>query len=622
MEEWSSLRSFSRERVRSRMLHRAAELWNVPDSEAEAFDPLVGLLIEAYAVEVERIAHEIEDSRTRTLERMARLMTPETADTPAPAHGILFVRPTETDAVVNPSHQFTARKPVSAFGAAGSSDSSTSDLFFSPAGRYRIVDGTVRFILTNRTLYQWTGPQRTAIATISTRKLFDPSVVWLGLDLNDQLTNTANLRFFVDWKTENEKAGLYRQLTQAQWFINGKPLETRCGERADVDSVSWMLPGMNPLQDALLRVKTTYQPGFVTLPNGLPTDWPKLRKAYPTVFDDVFRREDLTSLQQPLLWVQVRFPASIPPDAFSGLSIMLNGIPIVNRKLHKLNHRIGATVNCLLLEAESDFLGIESVQDGPHHWVSEDTLPSHANPEVRHYALRFNGIRRFEARNAREQLQRMLEQVRDEAAAYAAFDQEYLSTELRDLNQQLTRLEKKATKSSSKRNHLPYLLFRSGQPGDTVQVQYWSCDGLNANRLPSGTRLEAYSGSEFRSDELFLLTPTTGGQNRPTPNELVLWYRQTLLTRNRLVSVADIRSECLAVLGEALKTVFIHRSVAVKPDHNQGYEQILQVELLPANPLDDREEWLVRGHELEQLLTERAAILLPIRVVVRWNEMD
>src|SRR3954471_16849289 len=100
-----SQKYFTRERVRNRMVKRASELWGFPESEMDDFDPLVNLLMEACAVEFEKIAAATGKTQNRMLERLARLLYPGMIDI-NPSYGIVQVRSSEPIAVISPEEQF------------------------------------------------------------------------------------------------------------------------------------------------------------------------------------------------------------------------------------------------------------------------------------------------------------------------------------------------------------------------------------------------------------------------------------------------------------------------------------------------------------------------------------
>ena len=70
-------KSFDKERVKSRILKKAADLWGYKEGEMESFDPLVKLLIEAFAGEFEKISYEINETQFRVIERLTGLISPD-----------------------------------------------------------------------------------------------------------------------------------------------------------------------------------------------------------------------------------------------------------------------------------------------------------------------------------------------------------------------------------------------------------------------------------------------------------------------------------------------------------------------------------------------------------------
>ena len=73
------------ERIRSRMLKNAARIWGVESEDIESsFDPLVTMMIEACAAELNKINGEILSSQTRILNRLARILSPEALTGPHP----------------------------------------------------------------------------------------------------------------------------------------------------------------------------------------------------------------------------------------------------------------------------------------------------------------------------------------------------------------------------------------------------------------------------------------------------------------------------------------------------------------------------------------------------------
>ena len=175
--------SFARERVKTRMLRRAADLWGYAETDLDSFDPLVALLIEACAVEFERIAVEIGNTQSRLLDRLAQVLHPE-PDVARPAWGIAQVRPVEPRTALPPTTQLYFKRSGTTRSDSGRATAG-QEMYFSPAGTYPVVNGAVRYIATSETLFLVDeANQKTPIA----QRQMVPSVapyqsLWLGLEL-------------------------------------------------------------------------------------------------------------------------------------------------------------------------------------------------------------------------------------------------------------------------------------------------------------------------------------------------------------------------------------------------------------------------------------------------------
>ena len=65
------MNQLSKDQIKDRLLKRAAKQWGYTDVELEnVFDPIVNLLFDVCAKELENISHEIFSSRRRITERL------------------------------------------------------------------------------------------------------------------------------------------------------------------------------------------------------------------------------------------------------------------------------------------------------------------------------------------------------------------------------------------------------------------------------------------------------------------------------------------------------------------------------------------------------------------------
>jgi len=148
-----------------------------------------------------------------------------------------------------------------------------------------------------------------------------------------------------------------------------------------------------------------------------------------------------------------------------------------------------------------------------------------------------------------------------------------------------------------------------------VYLEYWSSNGALANRLPAGSRLRIHDGLYL--DEVRLLTTTTGGRERPTADERTHALRRNLLTRQRLVTLADITAACWAELGAHLADVQVAKGFQSGPTAAAGFVRCIRVALVPAaGSRLSPAEWQQAAHALQVHLAGQSALNLPYEVLV------
>ncbi len=152
-------KSFDKERIKSRILKKAADLWGYKEGEMESFDPLVKLLIEAFAGEFEKISYEISETQFRVIERLTGLISPE-LDIVKPAYAIIQTKAVDNGTTVNRTAQFLLKKPEDRIQNSGSKEN--TDVFFSPAGEYPVYKGSILCCVTQRNVFGFeNGTKRT-----------------------------------------------------------------------------------------------------------------------------------------------------------------------------------------------------------------------------------------------------------------------------------------------------------------------------------------------------------------------------------------------------------------------------------------------------------------------------
>ena len=607
---------FSKASIKSRLTRQAAELWGYGEADLDGFDPLVHILLEACAVEFEKIGQELHNTQDRLVERLATLLNPDVVDAPHPAHAVAQARAREAVVPLPNDAQFVFAPPTVGRQAAG------QELFFSPLQATRLVSGAVRCLATDATVWQVeANGQKRVVAQAATPAPAEHRRLWIGLALPPEGVKISDLTFYFDWLNEPRRAAYAAFLPGEQWLLGHTELEASQGLPEPPPAAGTAAGALNGEYDFLRRVeqrvRELYAPAFVQLTGSGGALAGYAPRPYPAELAESFGdATDLQALTQPLTWLEVRFAHALPPEAFDQLVCALNCFPVLNRRLHKVLFRLQPALNLFPLVSEEPFLAIRDVYSLSNVAYRPTTLNDLSEGATDTYTLRTHGVGRFDTRTGREALRELLELLRDESSAFTAAGTDFVGSILRELDQNLARLEERLDRTRAAEQPVPYVLLRPQNVNDSVYLEYWSSHGEAANRLAAGSQLRIHDGHFL--DEVRLLTTTSGGRERPRPEERTHALRRNLLARNRLVTLADIKAACWAELGPQLAAVHVEKAFQTGATPTAGFVRCIRVVLTPAEPSRlSAPEWQRASQELYTVLSGQSALNMPYEIVVK-----
>ncbi len=601
---------FSKASVKNRLTRQAAEFWGYAENDLDGFDPLVHLLLEACAVEFEKMGQELQHTQHRLLERLATLLNPDVVDIAQPAYAVAQARAREALVTLPATAQFGFQPATAGRQTAG------PEVYFSPLQETRLVGGAVRCLATDDTVWQLepNGQKR----VLAHRAAAPPATyrrLWLGLDLPAGVA-LEDLTLYLEWFNEPHRATYAAFLPGEQWRLGGIEL-TLQPDPAQAAGPAYLGEEYDALRRVEQQVRELYGRSFVQLSGPAGALAAYLPRPYPAELAAVLdTATDLAALTQPLTWLEIRFSPALPPAAFEQLTCALNCFPVLNRRLHKVLFRLQPALNLFPLVSEEPFLAVREVYSLSNVIYRPTTLSSLTEGATDTYTLRTHGAGRFDTRTGREALRELVELLRDESRAFTAAGTDFIGSILRELNQNLARLEERLDRHPTAEQAVPYLLVRPKDINDSVYLEYWSSNGAAANRLPAGSRLRVHDGHYL--DEVRLLTTTAGGRERPTAEERTHALRRNLLARNRLVTLADITAACWAELGAHLADVRVEKGFQNGSTPTAGFVRCIRVRLTPAATSRlSAPEWQHAAEALQAHLSGQSALNLPYEVVMQ-----
>jgi len=607
----------SRDQIKTRLLKNAARAWGYTGTEAENnFDPLVSMLLTATSAELERVSGVIHATRARILERLVQLLSPDALTGALPAHAIACATPVESQLILQENAQFYIK-----------------DIYFSPTAAFPLTRASIRYMATGNTMYRITNAaNKEVFATAVSGRELSSSTMWLAID--EPGTGLHDTLFYFDLRNDAGRQLFYHQLPKTAWYSNGQIIRhwagygdrDVCGGGFDLET---LLRRDEDISGKIRQhVNAFYQPHFITLsdPDNLTAGGgkdkgPAGREDLPVAIRSVFPEKVVQPLQQqPLRWLAIEFPSTISNRLLQDVVCVLNGFPVINRRLHELNFRLQELINIVPLQTEDIFLDLAEASNDEGRLLNTRSFHP-GNEGSFSLLLRNGGVGRWDERDAGAIVDYLLQLLRDESAAFSTLGNDFMNSEMRQLQQTINKLEQRLSARQLRREQTPYLVIRHDGKGSwkNIFIKYWSTTGEGGNNIKAGSILRQYKDGGIGNNQVLLVTTTQGGRNRLDTADSVLAYKSALLSRDRLITPEDIKAFCHYQLGQQrVKKISVTKGILIHPGEQQGFvrtvDVIIDIERHAYEDMLEKGELVFWKDKLKQLLEERSTALLPYRV--------
>jgi hypothetical protein len=615
----------NREQIKNRMMKTAARLWGYSEDETESsFDPLVNVLFSSCALELEKISNEIHASRARLLERMVQLLSPEVLCGPLPAHAIMHARSIDELGWLKETDQFYCSQRTGA--SYESVNTEYKDVFFAPTGSFQVNTAGVSYLATGHQLFRYRDMiSKEVITHCLPGKELEQSVLWIGI--TGQRINLQNTQCYFDIKNEVNRELFYQNLPQAKWFYGDQELkivpgynqDNISGEHLDIkqllirkNTASWKLKE---------QVNNFYKSKFITVRDASQRAITEASNA-PLALLQAFDKKEWDSLHpEKIHWIKIKFPENISSAVLQDVVCHFNCFPVLNCQLHEMSHHVRDMLNILPLYSNDIFFDLHEITDldGIKYNIRAVEKNVHQKLTV---ILRQGGIGRFDERDAAMIIENIIQLLSDESAAFAVLGRDFLSSEMKQLQQIIYKLEQQMVTRELQREYTPFLVMR--QTGDkevhNLVVTHWSTCGEQGNDIKAGTTLQTYKASGLYHSGCTLVSATVGGRDRLGASESITAYKSALLSRDRLISLEDIKVFCRLQLGSKARVVEVKKGVMVPRQVSQGFARTIDVTIwLNRKDYMDAQDSNHLNYWKENLalqLSTKSAGLTPFRVFI------
>jgi hypothetical protein len=232
--------------------------------------------------------------------------------------------------------------------------------------------------------------------------------------------------------------------------------------------------------------------------------------------------------------------------------------------------------------------------------------------------IRHGGIGRFDSRDAKETINHLIDLLRDERASFALLGTDLISSELKQLDQIISRLNQRLETINVSDDSNSYLLLNCNSNFERANVQFWTTSRELANGIRSNSKLTIQNGSDLDTNSVIMITNSFGARQKLSKEDKLNSLRRMLLSKGRIVTKEDIKALCFEHFGTELSEVEIEKGVYLDPSPGKGLVRSLDIFLTL-----DRQDKFTSG-ELEQKIDElkirlkqESINLLPFRVFIR-----
>jgi len=614
------MNQLSKDQIKDRLLKRAAKQWGYSDVELEnVFDPIVNLLFDVCAKELEKISNEVFSSRRRITERLVDILTPTASAKATPARAIMRAYPVENEATLNDYHQFYyQRKEVNPYNP---TETVIKNYFFGPTKPVKLNRNKLSYVILPNGVQEVVKEQfREVISSANYTRQAPHGTIWLGLKhQGDGIIK--DLMFYFYLKNIHDRNTFFHFLPRAKWFLNNHLLTTEQGYNSDNSHFN---DYGELIQEDFYHIERTqehandfYKQNFITVKDVINIG--DSANALPPELSTFLPSEDIKKLaEEKLVWIRIEFPNVIGASILSEVFCANNCFPVINKKLNEVQGNIKNLLNIYPLHLNEEFfLELFSVVDDKNKEF--DVIKNDDQKGDNDYAyLRFGGIARFDERNATEEINYLIDLIRDEAAAFSRLGHDFTDNNLKEINQIISRFRNKMSQVGMQNINNPYLILNTTDNTNrgTLFAKYWTTNGEAANKINTFSRLISHKGADFERDNIMFLSTTQGGKDELSNSEKIYAYRENLVSNQRVVTRQDIIILCKNHFGDAITKVEVKNGIQTSLDSNVGYTPTIDIYLTRKDKdYYNEEEWYFLSEDLKLMLENRAINIVPFRIL-------
>ncbi len=316
--------------IKERILKQAMEFWGV--SDIRDMDPVIDLLLEVFAHESNKLHQEIEQSDSRILHRLSRILIGNKWSLPKPAHALMTITPNHGECCeLDAEDHFYAEKNI--FGKGD------IQVFITPLFSYKLIDAKIRAIAYNDSIRHSTDSFSTPTRFLDPKNRIADYCVWVGMDVSKEVLQKMDSIMFC---IKPSDMGLLPFMNMAFFYdCTGNRLNTKTGLHVE-----------DPYSNAHYfdEIRDFYSDLYF---NVSIRDASKEKHTYREMFPGYASDCEVPDDSESLFWVKIAFPETFTKESLENLEVYLNTFPVINRQIVYKQHNFRSTGRIIPLKCPS-----------------------------------------------------------------------------------------------------------------------------------------------------------------------------------------------------------------------------------------------------------------------------
>lgn len=317
------------------------------------------------------------------------------------------------------------------------------------------------------------------------------------------------------------------------------------------------------------------------------------------------------------LWFHIQFPPKFLPGIMEDITVCINAVPVSQKSLRTTNTELSEFVNIVPLPTKENeyFLSVQSVRDMHGHQYLELSDKNSSGQGT--YSIRNGGCERFDSRDAKDYLTRLVDLLDEETAIFSSVLKDKITGMVEEMLHLTNRMKVTISDMKSNRDMLHYLIMDCQKVPETITAKYWSTYGDLANGISAGTSLTPSLGTEIDPHTAFLLTVTRGGRQPLSSLKRIDQFKNTLISRNRIITTEDIVDFCLTEFSGIISDAKVKHGIAISNSLHGGLVRTIDVQLTLVSLSSENINIEDLHWELATRLKERSPETYNYRIIIQ-----